>query len=185
MTSPPHRFEELPMFALRTRIFIVLFLLVFSVYKLANGIQSGYLPLLAAAVIAIGYFRYGAIRPAFMAMMRGDVESASRHVETIRFARFLSAESQAYLHWVNGWLASQNAEKLDYAVEEMRLAIEGSLRTRNDRCAAMIALVEVLLMNDEKTAALELLEQAEQIPCREKTTRCLNDLKTKLEKEIN
>lgn len=173
------------MFSLPTRILIVLFLLAYSIYKLADGHQSGYLPLLAAAVIAIGYFRYGAIRPAFMAMMRGDVETASRHVETIRFPRYLSAESQAYLHWVNGWLASQDAEELDYAVKQMRLAIEGSLRTRNDRCAAMIALAEILSMNDEKAAALDLLEQAEQIPCREKTTRCLRDLKSRLEKEIH
>lgn len=132
------------MFSLPVRIVVGLLAAGYGIYKLANAEQSGFIFLAAAGLVAMGYFRYGSIRPAFMAMRRGDIEAARKHVETIRFPTLLSAESRAYLHWVNGVIAAQNPEGLRYAEEQMRLAIDGHIRTSQDRCIATATLAYIV-----------------------------------------
>src|SRR5688572_26984887 len=107
------------MFSLPLRIFIIVTAATYGIYKLAGGQQSGYVFLAAGGVLAFGYFRYGAIRPAFMAMGRGDLDAARRHAETIRIPELLSAESRAYLHWVNGVIAADVSKDLPYAEEQL------------------------------------------------------------------
>lgn len=94
------------MFTLPVRIFIVVAGSAYGIYKIANGYVSGYVLLFAAPLIVLGYFRYGAIRPACKAMERGDLDVARKHIETIKFPNLLSAQSKAYFHWINAVLAA-------------------------------------------------------------------------------
>jgi hypothetical protein len=56
------------MFTLPVRIILIVIAAFFGTYNLANGYQTGYLWLSAALLFVIGYFRYGSVRPAFMAL---------------------------------------------------------------------------------------------------------------------
>ena len=169
------------MFTLPVRIFIVVTVAAYAIYRIANGDESAYVLLLAAVIIALGYFRYGPIRPAFMAMRRGDLDAAQKLIKTIVFPNLLSAQSKAYFHWVNAVLAAQDSNALPYAEEEMRLAISGAIRTSHDRCLATATLAEIVAQGNDLETAMRLLAEAEQIPHRDIASKYLNDLKSKFE----
>src|SRR5262245_38053420 len=145
------------MFSLQVRIFIVVAAAAYGVYTLANGEHTGYIFLAAAGLVAIGYFRYGPIRPAFMAMRRGDIDVARKHIETIKFPKLLSAESRAYLHWITGVIAAKDSDDLPYAEEQMRLAVGGAIRTSHDRCLATATLAQVVAKNNDLERAKQIL----------------------------
>ena len=170
------------MFSLPVRIFIGVAAAVFGVFQLANGEQSGYMFLAATGLIAFGYFRYGSIRPAYLAMRRGDLESARKHIETIKYPKLLSAESRAYLHWVSGAVAADESKDLPYAEEQMRLALSGALRTSNDRCVATAMLAQIVAKNNDLERAKQILAAAEQIPHRNNTSDYLRELRSEFEK---
>lgn len=166
------------MFSLPVRICLVAVAAAFGSYKLVIGELSGYAWLVVAATVAMGYLRYGAIRPAFMAMRRGDLKRAQEHVETIVWPSLLSAESRAYLHWVNGVIAAQDDDSLPYAAEQLRLALNGRIRFRNDRCIATATLAEIVARTSDMPGARQLLAEAQQIPHRETAQVYLDELNT-------
>jgi hypothetical protein len=169
------------MFSLPVRIAFILMAATYGIYKLAGGHQSGYLFLAASGLLAFGYFRYGPIRPAFLAMRRGDLTAARKHVQTIKFPKLLSAESRAYLHWVNGVIAAEISGDFPHAEEQMRSAINGRLRTSNDRCIATAELARIVAKGNDVKKALQLLEQAEKIPHRNGARAYLDKLRAEFE----
>lgn len=169
------------MFTLPVRIFLVVVGTSYGVYKIANGYESGYVLLLIVPLLIFGYFRYGAIRPAFMAMMRGDLDVARKRIETIKYPKFLSAQSKAYFHWTNAVLAAENPEALPRAESEMRLAIRGKLRTSHDRCLATATLAQITAQGNDLDRAKRLLADAEQIPHRDSASDYLNEVRSKFE----
>lgn len=172
------------MFTPPARLFIVLAVAAYGIYKIANGDRSAYVLLLAGAIIALGYLRYGPIRPALMAMRRGDLGVARRLIKTIKFPNLLCAQSKAYLHWINAVIAAQDSNALPYAEEEMGLAIGGALRTSHDRCLATATLAEIVAQQNDLERAMQLLGDAEQIPHRDAASDYLDDLKSRFQKRL-
>lgn len=170
------------MFSLPVRIFIVVISTAYGVYMLLDGDPFGYIFLAAAAMFVVGYFRYGPIRPAFLAMQRGQIDVAQKLIETIKFPRLLSAQSRAYFYWISGVVAAQDPENLRYAEQQMRLAVGGALRTSNDRCIATATLAHIVAQTNDLERAEQLLADAEKLPHRENASDYLNQLRTEFEK---
>ncbi len=170
------------MLSLPVRIFIVVITSAYGVYKLSNGDQFGYIYLAVAAIFVVGYFRYGPIRPAFIAMRRGQFDIAQQLIATIKFPKLLSAQSRAYFHWINAVLATQEPEKLRYAEQQIRLAIDGALRTSNDRCLATATLAHIVAQSSNLDRARQILADAEKMPHKENVSDYLNKLKAEFEK---
>lgn len=169
------------MFSLLVRIILIVFALAYGVGQLMDGHPSGFLFLVAAMMLTFGYFRHGPIRPAFSALQRGDVATARRLVATIKFPQLLSAQSRSYLHWIHGALAAQDRNFV-LAEEQMQSAIDGHLRTPNDRCIAMGTLAHVVAQMDDVNRAKQILENAEQIPHNELAAEYLHSVKAEIEK---
>lgn len=154
------------MFTSQVRISIVVLAFAFGIYRMASGDPAGYVCVAAGCLILFGYFRFGAIRPAFMAMRRGDLARAKQHLDSMASPRLLSGQSRAYYHWVCGVLAAQQPESLSEAEEQMQLALDGSLRTSHDRCLATATLAEIVARNHDLPRARQLLAEAQLIPHR-------------------
>lgn len=169
------------MFTLPQRIGIIILTAGYGVYLLTQGSQLAWVIFACVAMFVIGYFRYGPIRPAFMAMVNGDLEFARSQSEAIRFPQWLSAQSQAYLHWIKGVLAMHDGD-LDTAESQMQLAIDGKLRTSNDRCVATTVLARIAAKKNEMERAKQLLAEAEQIPHKPKAKIVLDEVKAEFEK---
>lgn len=168
------------MFSLRTRIAIVVLVTAYAVYQLANGDRSAYVLLAGAAFIGLGYFRYGPVRPAFMAARHDDFDTARRHLGSIRFPNLLSPQSRAYWHWTNAILAAQDPSQIDSAEDEMRQGVGGALRTSHDRCLATATLAELVTRQGRIEEALGLLAEAERFPHRDTAEDYLNELRSDL-----
>jgi hypothetical protein len=162
------------MFSNSTRILIVIAAFAYGVFQSVNGNRSGYLAIAAAVVLMIGYFRYGPIRPAFSALHQGEFDTARQLVTSIRFPNLLSSQSLAYFHWINGVLA-YNGSDYTSAETQMRCAIEGNLRTTNDRCIATATLAQIVAKNGQLNEATKILNDAMLIPHKEEVGEFLTN----------
>lgn len=151
------------MFTPRIRLLLIVVAISFGCVELTRGGDSSYLPFIAAALLVIGHFRYGPIRPAFIALQRGQFDEARTLLGSIRYPSLLNGQSKAYFHWIRGVLATLEPADLATAERELQLAAHGKLRTSNDRCIATAALAEVLFLARDFDRSKSVLEEAAQI----------------------
>ena len=164
----------------RIRLFIIAFAVTYGVIRMSQGDRSAWLLFVAASVLVIGHFRNGPIRPAFMAIQKGRIDEARKLMSSIRYPHLLSAQSRAYYHWIRGIMAANDPADLPLAEKEIQLAIDGALRTPNDRCLAIASLAEVVAQSNDLTRANGLLDQAIQSSPNSTTSGYLESLRSRL-----
>ncbi len=169
------------MFSLPVRIALIVVALTVGIYLVTTGEIFGYGLTATAAIFAVGYFRYGPIRPAFMALQRQQFDRAQNLADTIRFPNLLGPEARAYFCWIQGVLSAQDDENLDHAEERMKLAIAGPLRTDNDRCVATATLAQIVFQNNEPDRAFKILDNAMQIGHKDEVNAYLEQIKSEFE----
>ena len=103
-------------------------------------------------------------RDCIVALEKGRVDVARQLVQTVTLPNLLSAQSLAYLHWIRGVLATADPVNLAIAEQEMQLAVDGRLRTSNDRCLATATLAEIVALSQDFNRANSLLDNASKIP---------------------
>jgi len=141
------------MFTPAVRFTIIALAVAYGCFQLANGDHAAYILFFAAAILAIGHFRSGPIRPAFVALQRGEIDVARKLVDSIKHPNLLSAQSLAYLHWIRGVRATVDPTDLEIAEREMQLAVNGNLRTSNDLCVATATLAEIVALSKQPNKA--------------------------------
>ena len=92
----------------------------------------------------------------------------------------LSTQSRAYYHWIQGALAAGSDDDLEFAEEQMKLAIDGELRTPNDRCIATAILSKIAFLNNEPERARQILADAYAIEHKDATNEFLGQLAAEL-----
>lgn len=152
----------------------------YATYKLINGQPTVFIFLIAFALLVVCYLRYGAIRPAFFAMQRGDLRTARKLMETIKYPELLCPQSSAYYHWIKAVLEIEKSGNTDYAVEQLQIAIDGQLRTSTDRCIATALLAHIFAEGGDMQRALQTLEAAEHIPHRVYVDTYLQQIRAEL-----
>ena len=165
------------MFTPRLRFFLIIIAVTYGGLRVSKGDGAAGIIFVAAAILLIGHFRNGPIRPALMALNKGRMEEAKTLVNSVRYPHLLSAQSRAYYHWIRGILAANDPADLTFAEKELLLAINGSLRTSNDRCLAMASLAEVVVQSNDFTRAYELLDSATQSSVTPTTSEYLESLR--------
>jgi len=148
MLSPPLRFT------------IVTICLVFGVWSLTKGRRAGFIPILGALVLMWVHFRCGTVWLAFGALQKGDDARAQELIAKIQSPESLSEHHRAYYSWIKGVLAGK--EKNFVAARKfLTAALDGDLRTANDRCIVACLLAEIDVQMGEPAEArahLDLLK---------------------------
>ncbi|MEO1614357.1 MAG: hypothetical protein AAFV88_00820 [Planctomycetota bacterium] len=168
------------MFTPPIRMLLVLVTLAYGAYLLSIGNRSGFLVISAGGLFVFGHFRYGPIRPAFMALQQGEVERAEQLISTIRFPHLLNSQSRAYLNWIHGVLDSRHDDKLKSAEQHLQTALDLGVRTSNDRCVLVATLAAVAIRQNDRDGAKEKLAAAREIPHREGAARYIDQLQREL-----
>jgi ATP/maltotriose-dependent transcriptional regulator MalT len=96
-------------------------------------------------------------------MGRGNSTRARALLRTIADPTKLHRQHQAYWSFLHGMLAAEDGD-LRTAEAHLFTAVEGALRTQNDRCLALAGLAEVKARLGEVDAATGLLDRARQTP---------------------
>jgi tetratricopeptide (TPR) repeat protein len=147
------------MFRNRLRGAVILLSAGLGVYLLVSGFIWGLAFLVAAALLAWGYYRYGTVWLALQALSAGDGERAARLLKSVRRPTRLGSQSRAYYEYMRGVLAA-GEERFDRAESHLRSALDHRLRTENDRSLVECTLAEVLALRGQKEEARVVLDRA-------------------------
>jgi hypothetical protein len=143
----------------RTRLVVIAAATALGLWRTLTGSSlSGLLFLVAAAILGLGYFRYGPVWLAMRALGRGDTGAAASHLSSISDPQRLGRQSRAYFEMASGLVAAHHGHRGD-AERHMRGALDLPLRTENDRALAELTLAE-LLVGTANAEASHLLARA-------------------------
>lgn len=143
-----------------TRSLILLVSFITGIVCLWNGRYLWAAPCFAlGAWMIYGYARYGTVRLAYHAARSGDTARAMRLLQMVRRPERLSAQSLAYYLWIRGAVEADHGN-LEEARGHLLGALNGPLRSSNDRCVVACTLAQIELKAGNATAAGEFLERA-------------------------
>ncbi|MCA9258711.1 MAG: hypothetical protein KDA61_05910 [Planctomycetales bacterium] len=152
------------MFTFPIRILLILVAAGYGTFQVTTGHRAGFALIAAAGLLAFGYFRYGPIRPAFAALMRGEVDRAERMIATVRFPNLLNSQSRAYFYWIRGLIEAQYEDGLATAMSNLQAALDCGVRTSNDRCLLVATLADLTARANDVHEASRLLDEARGLP---------------------
>jgi hypothetical protein len=112
-----------------------------------------------SALLFIDVMRNSSVWHGFSAFRRGDLGAVNYALQQVRWPQLLSAQSLAYYNWLKG--VKEVADQR-YAAAKVHLlvAINGELKTQNDRCLLHCLLAEIALQEGEGQTAREHLKHA-------------------------
>ncbi len=160
------------------RWLLVVLFVVFGAHALAAGRPAGCLAIVSALVLAAGYFLYGSVHTAFVALRRGDLARAHGLI-TQTAPRWLTPKTRAYYHWVRAALAEARGQ-MPEAIDELEQALARPLRSDRERILALGTLAALRAKTGERDAALEALDEAERLGPSGEVTRLLSRIRDDL-----
>lgn len=149
---------------------------------IARGLVGGWLFLLMAVLLVVGWWRTGRVGQAWRAYVKGDLPGVERHLDAIRTPERLGPQQEAYYHFLRGVLARSRNE-LAAARERYQRALSG-LRTARDRAFAEAHLAEVALASGDHSTARDHLARAEANPTSRGVARLVQELRVRLEERF-
>ena len=164
---------------MRIRLVLVAAATIFGALRVSRGAASGWLYLVAAAVLAVAFLREGPIWLAMRAYRRGDIAGVRRLTGQVSRADWLRPQSRAYYDWLQGVVAA-DAGDLVRARSALAAAAAGPLRTSNDVSVVHSLLAELALKADDRTSAAAHLAEARRRPHRAALDPALQALEQQL-----
>lgn len=112
-----------------------------------------------ASLLFIDVIRNSSVWYGFSAFRKGDMVGVSYAVQQVRWPQLLSPQSNAYYNWLKGVKEVADGR---YAAAKVHLlvAINGELKTQNDRSLLHCLLAEIALQEEESDTAREHLKHA-------------------------
>jgi len=149
------------MFIVFFRVAPIVISLGFGAYVLLAGRKSGIILIAAGLALLWCHFRFGTVWMSFKALKIGEIDRAKMWIDYIAYPQFLSNQHRSYYHWIKGAIHASR-ENLDEAEEHLLAAMNGSLRTSNDRSVVAACLADLSLKRGDKESTLKYLEQAKE-----------------------
>jgi hypothetical protein len=151
---------EAVIFSLYGRIALMLLVLGFGIVQLWRGRTApGAALIIAVALLAYGYVRYGTVWIAFRALRAGKSKRAETLLDQVLCPDWLRSQDRAYYEFLRGILATER-EDWGTARDHFLTALRHNLRTSNNRAMVECALAETLLSAGDPDAAREHLDMA-------------------------
>jgi hypothetical protein len=113
----------------------------------------------ASALLFIDVVRNSSVWYGFNAFRRGDLSAMNYAVQQVRWPQLLSPQSLAYYNWLKG-VKEVADERYAAAKVHLLVAINGELKTQNDRSLLHCLLAEIALQEGEGDTAREHLKHA-------------------------
>lgn len=141
------------------RLIISAISLVCCLYITAHRSPVAGIFFLFSALLFIDVIRNSSVWYGFDAFRNGDMARLSYALQQVRWPQLLSPQSNAYYNWLKGVKAVAEQR---YAAAKVHLlvAINGELRTQNDRSLLHCLLAEIALQEGEAETAREHLKHA-------------------------
>lgn len=114
---------------------------------------------LVAILLFADVIRNSSVWFGFAAFRQGDMARLEYALQQVRWPQLLSPQSNAYYNWLRGVMAAADGR---YAAAKVHLlvAINGELKSQNDRSLLHCLLAEIALQEGEGDTAREHLKHA-------------------------
>jgi hypothetical protein len=134
---------------------------------------------LVSVLLCLDVLRNSSVWYGFNAFRRGDLAMVNYALQQVRWPRLLSPQSLAYYNWLRG--VKEIAEQR-YAAAKVHLlvAINGELKTQNDRSLLHCLLAEIALQEGEGDIAREHIKHAATLEHRPEVNRIIQSLTQRL-----
>lgn len=141
------------------RLIVSVISLLCCLYITANLSVVGIPFFIVAALLFIDVIRNASVWYGFSAFRRGDMAMVSYALAQVRWPQLLSPQSNAYYNWLKGVKEAADGR---YAAAKVHLlvAINGELKTQNDRSLLHCLLAEIAIQEEEGSTAREHLKHA-------------------------
>jgi hypothetical protein len=128
-----------------------------------------------SALLFIDALRNSSVWYGFTAFRRGDLATVSHALQQVRWPQLLSPQSLAYYNWLKG--VKEVADQR-YAAAKVHLlvAINGALKTQNDRTLLHCLLAEIALQEGEGDTARKHLALASALEHHPEVNRIIQSL---------
>lgn len=130
-------------------------------------------------LLFVDVLRNSSIWYGFSAFRNGELAKVSYALGQVRWPRLLSAESTAYYHWLKG-VVDVADERYAAAKVHLLVAINGELRTQNDRCLLHCLLAELALQEEDNATAREHLKHASALDHHPEVNRIIQSLEQRM-----
>jgi len=146
------------------RLALLLASAALSVWCFDQGIPvAAWMFVVAAVLVPYGHFRYGSVWLAFRQIQRGNIERGRRLLAATPNPRWLGRQERGFYHFGNGVIALRD-DDLSRAEEELRRALEFSVRSTHNAAMVHVLLTRIYLDTNRVENARESLREAERLP---------------------
>jgi len=147
------------MFTNRARLVVICACLVASrIGWLRLGGPPAWLYLVPAGLLAVGYFRNGAVRPSFKALVAGDLDRARELHGSVRWPQYLARPFRSDWHLLNGLFASADDDH-HLASEHLAAALDIGVRTEDNRSFVMLQVAMARVQSGDVHQTGEIFRQ--------------------------
>ena len=112
-----------------------------------------------SALLFIDVLRNSSVWYGFRAFRNGEMAKVDYAIGQVRWPQLLSPQSQAYFNWLKG-VSEVSRERYAAAKVHLLVAINGELRTQNDRSLLHCLLAELEIQDGDPETAREHLKHA-------------------------
>ncbi len=141
------------------RLIVSIICLLCCLYITAQLSSLGIPFLVLAALLFIDVIRNASVWSGFSAFRRGDMAMVNYALSQVRWPQLLSPQSLAYYNWLKG-VKEVADERYAAAKVHLLVAINGELKTQNDRSLLHCLLAEIAIQEGEGQTAREHLKHA-------------------------
>ncbi len=112
-----------------------------------------------SALLFIDVLRNSSVWYGFAAFRRGDMAAVNYALQQVRWPALLSPQSNAYYNWLKGVKETADG-RFAAAKVHLLVAINGELKTQNDRSLLHCLLAEIAIQEEEGDTAREHIKHA-------------------------
>ncbi|MEN8170693.1 MAG: hypothetical protein ABFS08_10770 [Pseudomonadota bacterium] len=134
---------------------------------------------IVSALLLIDVLRNSSVWYGFSAFRRGDITAVNYALQQVRWPQRLSPQSLAYYNWLKG---VKDVADQRYAAAKVHLlvAINGDLKTQNDRSLLHCLLTEISLQEEDSDTAREHLKHAAALEHHPEVDRIIQSLRQRI-----
>ncbi len=163
------------------RLIVSAISLVCSLYITAQLSPFAIIFLVVSALLFIDVIRNSSVWYGFGAFRQGDMARVDYALQQVRWPQLLSPQSHAYYSWLKG-VKEVSEQRYAAAKVHLLLAINGKLKTQNDRSLLHCLLAEIALQEGESDTAREHLKHAAALEHHPEVDRIIQSLGQRITK---
>lgn len=151
------------MFYTRIRFALIFLFLALGIWiHWGDSLSSAWYLYFASLLLLATHFLFGNVWAAFVQLRRGKILEAEALIRRVKHPQWLAKRPRAYYYFTKGMIALQYKE-LQSSEVDLRKALEGGLRSSNDKALAALNLAHIYFLEKRPEDCRSFLQKAKDL----------------------